>query len=90
MIKITTTFSDSKFHITISDNGKGIEPEKISKIFEPFYTTKKVGEGTGLGLSVCMRIIKEHQGNISVESVVDQGTRFLIMIPLSAENTPNA
>ncbi|NTW45043.1 MAG: HAMP domain-containing histidine kinase, partial [Anaerolineaceae bacterium] len=67
--------------IEISDNGKGIPPDKLARIFEPFYTTKSAGKGTGLGLSVCNRIIKKHSGEISAESVLGQGSKFVVTIP---------
>lgn len=83
---IRTGFTDKEMQIEFMDNGKGIEAERIKKIFDPFYTTKSVGHGTGLGLSVCMRTIKEHQGNISVESKPGQGTRFTVTLPLNSED----
>jgi len=86
VIKIKTAYKNSEFTIIIEDNGNGIEQERIKSIFEPFYTTKKVGHGTGLGLSVCLRTIKEHNGIINVESQVNQGTRFIILIPYGIEN----
>jgi two-component system NtrC family sensor kinase len=86
VINIKTSSTDSEIHVVISDNGIGIEPEKVNKIFEPFYTTKASGHGTGLGLSVCMRTIREHQGNITVESKPDQGTHFIISLPLTANS----
>ena len=86
LLIVKTWSSDTEIHVSISDNGSGIEPEKVKKVFEPFYTTKSTGRGTGLGLSVCMRVIKEHQGNISVESQPGQGTRFLISLPISVNS----
>ena len=68
--------------IEIQDTGIGIAPEELSKIFEPFYTTKEVGKGTGLGLSVCYGIITEHGGRVSVRSNIGVGTTFLIFLPL--------
>ena len=88
IINVKTSFTGSEIQVTIVDNGIGIDPEKVNKIFEPFYTTKTSGHGTGLGLSVCMRTIKEHQGSISVESKLGEGTRFTISIPVSAEGIP--
>lgn len=81
IIQIKTHFTGTEYQIIIADNGKGIEPDKIQKLFEPFYTTKAAGHGTGLGLSVCLRTIKEHEGNITVESQPGQGTCFKITIP---------
>jgi two-component system NtrC family sensor kinase len=80
-ILITTSRSNSEFKITIADNGVGIPADKVSRIFEPFFTTKAPGRGTGLGLSVCHRIIKQHGGYIQVESLVGNGTKFIIIIP---------
>lgn len=65
----------------ITDTGYGITPENIPKIFDPYFTTKKPGEGTGLGLSVTLGIIKKHYGSITVKSRVDQGTCFKVLIP---------
>ncbi len=64
--------------ISITDNGIGIAPENIPKMFEPFFTTKKVGEGTGLGLSLIQNIVEKHNGEITVESQVKVGTTFKI------------
>ena len=64
------------------DNGQGIAKENLNKIFEPFFTTREVGKGTGLGLSVTYGIIKEHQGDISVESEIGKGTKFIIELPI--------
>lgn len=63
------------------DRGHGIPQTELSKIFEPFYTTKDPGKGTGLGLSICYGIIQEHGGRIEVESVVGQGTTFRALLP---------
>ncbi len=73
--------------VEISDNGKGIPPEIMSKIFDPFFTTKAVGKGTGLGLSISYKIIEQHGGRISVDSIVGQGTRFTIVLPLTPPAT---
>ena len=70
--------------ITFEDNGCGMTPEVQTRIFEPFYTTKDVGEGTGLGLSISFGIIKDHHGRIEVESAPDQGSRFVVTLPMSS------
>lgn len=67
--------------IFISDNGAGMEKEMISKIFDPFFTTKDMGKGTGLGLSVSYQIIKDHGGEITVESISSKGTTFAVLLP---------
>ncbi|CAD7779844.1 MAG: Adaptive-response sensory-kinase SasA [Candidatus Methanoperedenaceae archaeon GB37] len=69
--------------VEIEDTGIGIPKNILSKIFDPFFTTKKVGEGTGLGLSVVHLIIDQHRGIIDVESEVNKGTKFIIMLPLA-------
>ena len=65
---IKTWQDESAIHISVSDSGKGIPEEKLSDIFVPFFTTKPVGEGTGLGLAVSHQIIERHSGEIKVES----------------------
>ena len=74
--------------LSIRDTGCGIAPETLAHIFEPFYTTKDVGKGTGLGLAQVYGIVKQHAGHIHVESRLDQGTRFDIYLP-PAETTAN-
>lgn len=71
--------------VSIKDNGPGIKPVDQSKIFEPFYTTKPVGQGTGLGLSICHSIIERHGGSIWFETEAGKGTTFKVKIPLKAE-----
>jgi len=68
--------------ITISDTGKGIPEENLSKIFNPFFTTKDVGKGTGLGLHIVYDIIENHNGTIDVQSIVGEGTTFIIRLPV--------
>lgn len=71
--------------LVFSDNGPGIPSTVLEHIFEPFYTTKEVGSGTGLGLATVHGIIEQHGGTISVESVAGEGTSFVILLPLVAE-----
>jgi two-component system NtrC family sensor kinase len=66
--------------ISITDTGIGITEESKKRIFDPFFTTKKMGEGTGLGLTICEKIVKEHSGKINVESAVGRGSMFSIFI----------
>lgn len=81
-LRIMTHFDAQFAYITISDNGNGIPAEVQSRIFEPFYTTKPVGEGTGLGLSIVFSIIETHKGQIALESAIGVGTAFKITLPL--------
>jgi two-component system NtrC family sensor kinase len=71
--------------ITIKDSGPGIPREKLDKIFDPFFTTKKVGEGTGLGLTISFSIIQKLGGQIKVESEEGQGATFIISLPLNKD-----
>ena len=76
-------FKDNKnAFIEIKDNGKGMSEETKNKIFNPFFTTKPVGQGTGLGLSISYKVIKNHNGSINVESKLGEGTTFKITLPL--------
>jgi len=69
--------------LSVQDDGCGMPPEVLKRIFDPFYTTKPVGQGTGLGLSISFKIIQDHGGSIQVASEVGRGTRFLIRLPLT-------
>ncbi len=82
IIMIRTYCKDHFVCIDVADNGKGISPEVIDQIFDPFYTSKSVGEGTGLGLSIVYGIIEKHGGTIDVKSQLGQGTTFTIRLPL--------
>ena len=77
------TFSDGTCaYVKITDTGKGIPPENLSKIFDPGFTTKGVRVGTGLGLSISYNIIQKHKGEIRVESQVGRGTEFTLKLPI--------
>ena len=81
-LRVTTaTQMDGFVEITVADNGSGIRPENLAKIFSPFFTTKPVGEGTGLGLSVCYGIIDNMGGTMTVKSDPGAGTVFSIRLP---------
>lgn len=74
-----------KVSISIIDTGCGIPAENLERIFDPFFTTKGVGEGTGLGLSVSLGIVKEHKGNIRVESEINKGSTFTVILPVGSD-----
>jgi signal transduction histidine kinase len=67
--------------MTVRDSGCGIAPEIQPRIFEPYFTTKSVGKGTGLGLATVFGIVQQHGGWIEVDSVVDRGTAFRLFFP---------
>jgi signal transduction histidine kinase len=81
-ITIATKRKQNQVSLVVSDTGSGMSNEVKEKIFEPFYTTKPVGQGTGLGLSVVQGIVEEHKGKILVSSNPGKGSRFEIVLPL--------
>jgi signal transduction histidine kinase/PAS domain-containing protein len=72
--------------ISVQDDGCGIEPDKLSRIFEPFYTSKPVGKGTGLGLTLVWGIVQRHQGSIDVQSDLGKGSCFTFRLPINGPN----
>ena len=81
-ITVTTRVEGDELHIEVCDTGTGIEPEVLDRIFQPFFTTKPVGEGTGLGLPVCFGIVRGWGGDIDARSEVGEGTVISIRIPV--------
>ncbi|MEM7118150.1 MAG: response regulator [Chloroflexota bacterium] len=83
-IEIVSRLGQDRRHIQIlfRDNGKGMSTAELEHIFEPFYTTKDPGKGTGLGLATCHRIIEQHNGEINVVSAPNQGTTFIVRLPI--------
>ncbi|MEK6591026.1 MAG: ATP-binding protein [Nitrospinota bacterium] len=84
-IRVETGRNGTYVNIIISDTGCGIPDEYLRRIFDPFFTTKEIGKGTGLGLSISYGIIKEHGGEIRVESDISKGTTFTIVLPIVVE-----
>lgn len=85
LITIRTWQDGKDVKISIKDSGTGMPEEVKQKIFEPFFTTKDVGEGTGLGLSIVFRIIENHHGSIDVITKINQGTEFIIILPIISQ-----
>lgn len=80
-LRIDVNQINGQVKLVVADTGMGISKEDLSKIFTPFFTTKEVGKGTGLGLTVAHNIVQEHGGTISVESEPGEGTTFTILLP---------
>jgi len=82
-LTLTTEFDPvaEQIIILVSDTGHGITEEDQRRIFDPFFTTKEVGQGTGLGLALSYGIIREHDGSITVDSTVEEGTTFTVRLP---------
>lgn len=80
-IGIKTRVVGAQVEIRIQDTGKGIDKDTINRIYEPFFTTKELGEGTGLGLSISLGILKQHGGHIDIESIPGQGTEVILSLP---------
>jgi len=83
VIKISLGVSGEHVCATFTDNGIGIPPESIGKIFDPFFTTKRTGGSSGLGLTICLAVVKEHGGRIETESQPGSGATFRILLPMS-------
>jgi PAS domain S-box-containing protein len=82
--------SGNRLRITFQDDGVGILPEALPRLFDPFYTTKRPGGGTGLGLSICMSIIREHGGTIEAEALPAGGSAFTVFLPAAPSEKPEA
>jgi len=87
-LAISVKQHDQNIEVKFTDSGIGIQPDDIAKIFDPFYTSKPVGEGTGLGLDISQRIIKKHKGSITVDSVPGQ-TTFVVSLPITPTSGAN-
>ncbi len=82
VLGIALGISDSEAWVSISDTGHGIAPGDLNNIFDPFYTTAPAGQGSGLGLSICYSIIKQHFGTITVDSEEGKGSAFTVRLPI--------
>ena len=87
-IKCLSRREGTLVEIRVSDTGPGITPDALSKVFDPFYTTKEPGHGTGLGLFIVQEIVREHDGCLAIESIYGEGTSVIILLPL--EERPDA
>jgi len=81
-LRVSVERSGAEAQVRVADTGHGIPAGEMGNIFDPFYTTRPVGQGTGLGLSICYSIVKQHSGAIEVESVEGRGSVFTVRLPL--------
>jgi len=90
-LSVLTRVDGERVVVEVADTGSGIPSEYLARIYDPFFTTKAIGQGTGLGLSITYGIVREHDGSIDCDSAVGQGTRFTLSLPgASAERTARA
>ena len=83
VVSVSLKRNDDSVDISLADTGCGIDESLLPRVFDPFFTTKPLGKGTGLGLSICYGIIREHDGTISVKSRKNEGTTFVIRLPIA-------
>jgi two-component system NtrC family sensor kinase len=86
-LRIETRLADGAARhvsVRVTDNGAGMSPETVAHVFDPMFTTKRLGTGTGLGLAICEQITRQHGGTIQVESRLGQGTTFTLGLPINA------
>lgn len=83
MIRVTGSCQNGRVLLRVRDNGEGIDPKNLQKIFDPFFTTRDIGHGMGMGLSICFRIIQEHQGTITVQSERGKFCEFTVDLPVA-------
>jgi two-component system NtrC family sensor kinase len=87
-LSVSTRMEAGKAVAEVSDTGSGIPSEYLARIYDPFFTTKAIGQGTGLGLSITYGIVREHDGGIDCDSVVGQGTKFILSFPAAQAERP--
>ena len=87
-LTVRTRRVGERVQIEIQDTGTGIDPAQLDRIWDPFFTTKPVGQGTGLGLSISRQVIHRHHGTITVESQLGRGARFVVEIPIETPGGP--
>ena len=80
-LQLKVVLSGKHFHLLVSDTGHGVKPEHVARIFDPFFTTKSPDRGTGLGLSVCYSVVKQHDGEISLAETSAHGSTFKVTLP---------
>ncbi len=85
LLKISARKEQNKVVLEFEDNGTGMTEEQIAHAFEPFYTTKEPGEGTGLGLWISYQVVQRHEGSIRIDSREGEGAKFIIELPCTRQ-----
>ncbi len=85
-VSLSTKKTGDQVSVSVKDNGNGIQQKILDKIFQPFFTTKPTGQGTGLGLSLSYDIVKAHGGELKVETIEGEGSEFIIQLPINTNN----
>jgi signal transduction histidine kinase len=85
-VSLSTKKTGDQVSVSVKDNGNGIPQRIVEKIFQPFFSTKPTGEGTGLGLSLSYDIVKAHGGELKVETIESEGSEFIIQLPINTNN----
>jgi signal transduction histidine kinase len=86
-VAVKSCIVQDRVEIRVTDNGCGMSPETLSRVFEPYFTTKGEGKGTGLGMAIAKKVMEDHKGCIAVESVLDEGTTVILSMPVSPPTT---
>ena len=81
-LTLSAALDDNQLQVVIADNGVGMTPSTAEKVFDPFFTTRGVGEGSGLGLTICRDIIQKHGGRVELVSRYGRGTRVEVLLPI--------
>ena len=81
-VSVSTKKVENRVEIRVADNGNGIPPKVLDKVFQPFFTTKPTGQGTGLGLSLSYDVVKAHGGELKVTTTEGEGSEFIIQLPV--------
>lgn len=89
-VLVSVALSPQTVALTVEDTGHGIRPEHLKRVFDPFFTTKTFHRGTGLGLSICASIVRQHGGDIQIDSTVGVGTAIKVQLPAASLNAPRS
>jgi two-component system NtrC family sensor kinase len=90
VVKVRIAHTGDAVTVSIADTGPGIPAEQLARVFDPFYTTRAPGQGTGMGLTVCHGIITRHRGTIELQNAPEGGATAIVRLPVAADNVKEA